>query len=90
MNTNLLNQSDELQKLASATIMIVDDEPINIDVVQTFLEQDGYSRFVTEEDSRNALSILESTRPDLLLLDLDDARGFGFRNFAAGSQPCEL
>jgi len=70
MNTNLLNQSDELQKLASATIMIVDDEPINIDVVQTFLEQDGYSRFVTEEDSRNALSILESTRPDLLLLDL--------------------
>lgn len=50
--------------------MIVDDEPINIDVVQAFLEEDGYSEFVTVEDSRQALEVLEKKRPDLLLLDL--------------------
>ncbi len=70
MNNNLHYLPERKQNLSTATIMIVDDEPINIDVVQAFLEDDGYSHFVTEEDPRNALPLLESSRPDLLLLDL--------------------
>jgi diguanylate cyclase (GGDEF)-like protein len=50
--------------------MIVDDEPINIDVVQAFLEEDKYRNFVTVDDSTQAMRLLEETRPDLLLLDL--------------------
>ncbi len=50
--------------------MIVDDEPINIDVVQAFLEDEGYHNFVTLSDSRKAMTMIEEARPDLLFLDL--------------------
>jgi diguanylate cyclase (GGDEF)-like protein len=58
------------QGLKDAKIMIVDDEPINIEVVQAFLEEDEYRNFVTVEDSTKAMKLLEESRPDLLLLDL--------------------
>jgi diguanylate cyclase (GGDEF)-like protein len=58
------------QGLKDAKIMIVDDEPINIEVVQAFLEEDEYRNFLTVEDSTKAMELLEETRPDLLLLDL--------------------
>ena len=62
---------DERQQgLKDAKIMIVDDEPINIDVVQAFLEEEKYHNFVTVDDSTQAMKLLEETRPDLLLLDL--------------------
>ena len=66
-----MNSFDEkYQGLKDAKIMIVDDEPINIEVVQAFLEEDEYRNFVTVEDSTKAMKLLEETRPDLLLLDL--------------------
>ena len=66
-----MNLFDEkYQGLKDAKIMIVDDEPINIDVVQAFLEEEKYRNFVTVEDSRQAMEQLEVARPDLLLLDL--------------------
>jgi diguanylate cyclase (GGDEF)-like protein len=58
------------QELKDAKIMIVDDEPINIYVVQAFLEEEKYRNFVTVNDSRQAIKLLEETRPDLMLLDL--------------------
>ena len=64
--------------LKDATIMIVDDEPINIDVVQAFLEEENYHNFVTVEDSTRAIKTLEETRPDLLLLDLKMPEVSGF------------
>jgi diguanylate cyclase (GGDEF)-like protein len=65
---NLLD--DKYQGLKDAKIMIVDDEPINIEVVQAFLEEEEFRHFVTVEDSTRAMKILEETHPDLLLLDL--------------------
>ncbi len=66
----MISQAGDLEKLKQSSIMIVDDEPINIDVVQAFLEEDGYTEFVTVEDSREVLGTLEKMAPDLLLLDL--------------------
>ncbi len=66
----MMSQTGDLVKLKHSSIMIVDDEPINIDVVQAFLEEDGYTDFVTVEDSRKVLETLEQKAPDLLLLDL--------------------
>ena len=66
----MMSQTGDLEKLKHSSIMIVDDEPINIDVVQAFLEEDGYTEFVTVEDSREVLETLEKKAPDLLLLDL--------------------
>ncbi len=66
-----MNSFDEkYQGLKDAKIMIVDDEPINIEVVQAFLEEDEYRNFLTVEDSTKAMKLLEEARPDLLLLDL--------------------
>ena len=69
--------------LKDAKIMIVDDEPINMDVVQAFLEEDGYSNFVTIEDASQALNTILDTRPDLLLLDLNMPEVSGFDILAA-------
>lgn len=56
--------------LNSATIMMVDDEPITMMVVQTFLEEFGFSNFVQVEDSLKAIEAIETHLPDILLLDL--------------------
>ena len=51
-------------------VMIVDDEPINIEVLQEFLEEAGYGRFVSTSTSTEAMDMLYQERPDVLLLDL--------------------
>lgn len=56
--------------LLNSTIMMVDDEPINMEVVQAYLEEDGYSSFVLEEKSVQALTTLQNYQPDILLLDI--------------------
>jgi putative two-component system response regulator len=52
------------------TIMIVDDEPINIKVVEKHLRCAGYDSFVTTHDSREALDVIRSKQPDVVLLDV--------------------
>jgi diguanylate cyclase (GGDEF)-like protein len=59
-----------LQTLKDAKVMIVDDEPIMMDVVQAFLEDAGYTHFLTTDDSDLALTMMQKERPDVLLLDL--------------------
>ncbi|MGQ7847813.1 GGDEF/EAL domain-containing response regulator [Granulosicoccus sp. 3-233] len=57
--------------VASSKIMMVDDEPINMRVLQLHLTAQGYGRFVSVTDSRLAMSTLRSERPSVLLLDLN-------------------
>ena len=79
-----MNLFDEkYQELKDAKIMIVDDEPLNIEVVQAFLEDDNYSNFITVEDSTQAMTTIQETRPDLLLLDLLMPEVNGFDILAA-------
>ena len=56
--------------MASALIMMVDDEPLNMEVLKVHLEGEGYNRFVTVADSTRALARLRAEQPDVLLLDL--------------------
>jgi len=79
-----MNSLDEkYQGLKDAKIMIVDDEPLNIDVVQAFLEEEKFCNFITVEDSTQAMTIIQETRPDLLLLDLLMPEVSGFDILAA-------
>ncbi len=71
------------EELLDATIMIVDDEPSTIGVVQAFLEEAGYCRFVTVSDSPTAMEVMERERPDILLLDLMMPEVSGFDILAA-------
>ena len=63
---------------SDAVIMLVDDEPTTLDVVQILLEDAGYSQFVTTSDSTSAMELLEQSRPDLVLLDLNMPNVDGF------------
>ena len=56
--------------LRSCKIMIVDDEPLVIRVVQRFLTSDGFTNFVTIDDSRKAASAIREESPDVVLLDI--------------------
>jgi putative two-component system response regulator len=62
-------QEQELA-LRSAKILIVDDEPINVKLVQKYLVLEGYQNFVHSTDSREAMSLIERESPDLVLLDV--------------------
>ncbi|HOQ97717.1 MAG TPA: response regulator transcription factor [Anaerolineae bacterium] len=54
---------------AKATILVVDDEPHVVRLVQANLQASGY-QVLTAGDGRTALAIVDEQRPDLVLLDL--------------------
>ena len=53
-----------------AKIMMVDDEPLNMDVLEIHLGAEGYNKFVAVSDSTKAMERLRQELPDVLLLDL--------------------
>lgn len=54
----------------TAKIMIVDDEPLNVMTFRQHLKMEGYENFVTTSNAREALPLLRSERPDVMLLDI--------------------
>ena len=54
----------------NARILIVDDEPVNVDLLRRLLERAGFSRIESTNDSRQAVDLYVKFRPDLILLDL--------------------
>ncbi|MFK7967459.1 MAG: EAL domain-containing protein [Burkholderiaceae bacterium] len=67
-----LTESDSLeQTLASgARVMMVDDEPILIELVRAFLDEARYTDFTGIEDPTVAIKAIQEQKPDVLLLDL--------------------
>ena len=55
--------------MSQATVLIVDDEPFNLDVLQQELEELNY-QLITAANGQEALSKIKSHQPDLILLDL--------------------
>jgi len=51
-------------------VMIVDDEPINIKLIQKYLRGVGYQDFVTTTRSTEALDLVRTEQPDILILDV--------------------
>ena len=74
---------NNFQQLTYATIMMVDDEPITMEVIQTFLEEAGYRKFILVDQSVQALETLDKKRPDILLLDIVMPEVSGFEILAA-------
>ena len=52
-----------------ATILVVDDNRDNVEILQAFLESRGY-RVASASDGKAALAKLEEVRPALVLLDV--------------------
>ena len=58
-----------LSKEYAEKILIVDDEPDILEIVSFRLKKAGY-KVLTAEDGQEALDIVRSKKPDLILLDL--------------------
>jgi len=56
--------------LKTAKILIVDDKQSNIDILEGLLEESGYANFQSTTDPRLVVSLFNSFKPDLILLDL--------------------
>jgi putative two-component system response regulator len=53
-----------------ARILIVDDEPANVELLKRLLERNGFLHIESTNDSREAAPLYVKQRPDLILLDL--------------------
>ena len=60
-------------------ILIVDDEPANIKLLDQMLQQDKYTSIRTTTDSREVVEIYQEFQPDLVLLDLNMPHLDGFQ-----------
>ncbi len=56
--------------LKNSNILIVDDQVANLDVLEGFLEMQGYDNIKTTTDPRKVISLFQTFDPDLILLDL--------------------
>jgi diguanylate cyclase (GGDEF)-like protein/PAS domain S-box-containing protein len=51
------------------SILVVDDEPLNLSIVSSLLEESGYE-VLSARDGEKGLDIARNVRPDLILLDV--------------------
>ncbi len=63
------------------TILIADDHPDTRNILTVALTSAGY-RTVAAEDGLEAIDIIEHTKPDLLILDINMPRGNGLEVLA--------
>ena len=59
-----------LEPFSAMSVLIVDDNPSNVTLLKTLLEDEGMNRITTLTDSREVEQTLSSADPDLILLDL--------------------
>lgn len=63
----------------SATILVIDDQPANVKLLQKSLELDGYFNVTTTTDPAQGLEFFRQDRHDLVLLDLNMPEINGFQ-----------
>lgn len=71
-----------LQQILEGKILIIDDEPANVMVLEETLKQRGYTSIKSTTDPRKALEAYKALEPDLVLLDLNMPHLNGFQVMA--------
>ena len=64
--------------LLDVKVMMVDDDPLMTDLIQAHLEDAGYTNFIITNNPLEAMSLLRSEDPGVLLLDLMMPQMSGF------------
>jgi signal transduction histidine kinase len=62
--------ADRHARLRACTLLLVDDEEANLDLLEAVLGQAGYTRLVRTTDPREVPALAAEHSPDLVLLDL--------------------
>ena len=60
-------------------ILIVDDEPSNVSLLEHMMTQEGYVNLHSTTDPTQVLDLFSKVKPDLILLDLNMPKMDGFR-----------
>lgn len=55
--------------MAGETILVIDDEQNILDLISAYLRREGY-RVLTAQDGVNGLKLAQSSRPDIVILDI--------------------
>jgi putative two-component system response regulator len=75
--------------LRNARVLVVDDEPTNVELLRETLARAGYSRIEATTDPRQAVDLYIRCRPDIILLDLHMPHLDGFEVMEALGQIAE-
>ncbi len=75
---NMEEENMELTFLTHKKILLVDDEKEILNMVSSFLKEDGFSEIQTAETVTQALTILKEWKPDFAILDVMLPDGDGF------------
>jgi putative two-component system response regulator len=70
--------SDTLDAIRSARILIVDDTPLNVALLESILNSAGYTQITSETDPTRVYDLCRATDFDLVLLDIQMPRVDGF------------
>jgi putative two-component system response regulator len=70
LHMDTTNWKSELAAYAKMKILIVDDEPANVALLEDMLGEQGYTHLKSTTDSRRVLELCDEFDPDLILLDL--------------------
>ncbi len=62
--------AEDSAQLSKMKIVIIDDEPVNVALLEEILVENEYTRFESVVDSKLALEVCKDFEPDLVLLDL--------------------
>jgi signal transduction histidine kinase len=67
-----------MSEVLGCTLLLVDDEEANLDLLEVLLEGEGYTSIIRTTDARQAIPLWERHAPDLVLLDLHMPHRDGF------------
>ena len=70
LHMDITNWKGDLAAYAKMKILIVDDEPANVALLEDMLGEQGYTHLKSTTDSRRVLELCDEFDPDLILLDL--------------------
>jgi putative two-component system response regulator len=62
--------SPSADQFKTGKIVMIDDEPVNIKVVQKYLKVAGYTNFASTTESAESIGFIDRERPDIILLDI--------------------
>jgi putative two-component system response regulator len=62
--------AEDSAQLGKMKIVIIDDEPVNVALLEEIVVENEYTRFESVIDSKRAIEVCKNFQPDLVLLDL--------------------